>query len=78
MDYIKRLDNYDGPAIATIAVEYGLNEEAFEIYRKQGLLTEAINILLSIGDINRASEFAEKVNKPEVWSILGHAYLNGC
>jgi len=34
MDYIKRLDNYDGPAIATIAVEYGLFEEALEIYKK--------------------------------------------
>ncbi len=34
MDYIKRLDNYDGPAIAVIAIEHELYEEAFEIYRK--------------------------------------------
>jgi len=34
MDYIKRLDKYDGPAIAVIAIEHELYEEAFEIYRR--------------------------------------------
>jgi len=77
MDYIKRLDNYDGPAIATIAIEYGLYEEALEIYRKHNLFTEAMNLLLNnIGDINRAAEFAEKINKADVWSLLGHAFIN--
>lgn len=77
MDYIKRLDKYDGPAIAVIAIEHELYEEAFEIYRRQNCSVEALSVLLSnIGDINRAGEFAEKVGKPEVWSQLGHAYLN--
>jgi len=71
------LDNYDGPAIATIAIEYGLYEEALEIYRKHNLFTEAMNLLLNnIGDINRAAEFAEKINKADVWSLLGHAFIN--
>jgi len=36
MDYIKRLDNYDGPEIAKIALgeDYQLYEEAFCIYDK--------------------------------------------
>jgi hypothetical protein len=36
-----------------------------------------MNLLLNyIGDVSRAAEFAEKINKPEVWSLLGHAYIN--
>jgi hypothetical protein len=36
-----------------------------------------MNLLLNnIGDINRAAEFAEKINKPDVWSLLGHAFIN--
>jgi clathrin heavy chain len=77
MDYIKRLDQYDGPAIAVIAIEHELYEEAFEIYRRQNYSAEALKVLLqNIGDVNRASEFADKVGKPEVWSLLGHAYLD--
>ena len=36
MDYIKRLNNYDGPDIAKIAIsdQYELYEEAFFIYKK--------------------------------------------
>lgn len=30
----------------------------------------------NIEDFSRASEFAEKVNNPEVWSRLGQAHLN--
>lgn len=33
-DYIFRLDNFDGPAVAEKAIEYELYEEAFEIYKK--------------------------------------------
>lgn len=69
MDYIKRLDNYDGPAIAVIAIEHQLYEEAFEIYRKQNHNEEALSVLLNnIRDLNRSAEFAEKIGKPEVWT----------
>jgi clathrin heavy chain len=30
----------------------------------------------NIKDINRSSEYAHKVNIPEVWSKLGQQYLN--
>lgn len=77
MDYIKRLDKFDGPAIAQIALEYNLNEEAFEIYKKFGLHSDALNVILNnINDIVRASEYAESVKKPEVWTLLGHSYIN--
>jgi len=36
MDYIHRLDNYDGPELAKIAIgePYNLYNEAFEIYKQ--------------------------------------------
>ena len=39
MDYINRLDNYDGPEIAKIALgdQYRLYEEAFVIYNKNNM-----------------------------------------
>lgn len=76
MDYLNRLDNYEPVDMATECLDYTLNEEALFIYRKFNLHTEAIDILLNrIGDVNRAAEFAEKVNTPEVWTRLGNAYI---
>lgn len=61
-DYINRLDNFDGPAVGEIAVGYEMFEEAFEIYKKFGLKTQAIRVLLDHqGDLNRAFEYAGKV-----------------
>ncbi|KAI8476142.1 MAG: vesicle coat protein clathrin, heavy chain [Monoraphidium minutum] len=75
-DYIHRLDNFDGPAVAEKAIEFGLPEEAFEIFRKFGRKVEAIQVLIKhAGDLNRAHDFANKVDEPAVWSELGHAYL---
>lgn len=79
MDYVKRLDNYDGPDIAKIAVsdQYKLYEEAFFIYKKCKQGPEAIQVLLdNMEDINRATEFAEYQDDPEVWSLLGKAQLD--
>ncbi len=77
MDYINRLDNYDAVDIAKIALEQGLYEEVLVIYRKQGLHSEALDILIErIGDLSRAEDYAEKVNQPDVWSKLGYTYLN--
>ena len=75
-DYILRLDNFDGPAVGEIAVGYDLYEEAYEIYRKFGLKSEAIKVLLdNIGDLNRAHEFATKIDEPEVWAVIANSYL---
>lgn len=78
MDYINRLDNFDGPEIARIAVreEYQLFEEAFTIYKKVGDHQNAVEVLLAnIHDIERASQYAEKVNLPDVFARLGYAQL---
>ncbi|KZV49269.1 clathrin heavy chain 1-like, partial [Dorcoceras hygrometricum] len=59
MDYINRLDNFDGPAVGEVALEAQLSEEAFAIFKKFNLNVQAVNVLLdNIRDINRAVEFA--------------------
>ena len=65
MDYINRLDNYDGPEMAKIALDdkYHLYEQALTIYKKLNMHNEAIEVLISkIGDLHRAEDYAEKVN----------------
>jgi clathrin heavy chain len=49
MDYINRLDNYDGPDIALVALsdEYCMYEEAFTIYKKFDMSVEAVDVLLN-------------------------------
>jgi len=48
MDYINRLDNYDGAELARIAQEdeYKLYDEALCIYKKFGEHVEAIKVIL--------------------------------
>jgi clathrin heavy chain len=77
MDYINRLDNYDAPDIANIAIGSELYEEAFAIFRKFEVNTSAIQVLIDhVGNLDRAYEFAEKCNEPAVWSQLARAQLN--
>ncbi len=79
-DYIHRLDNFDGPAVGEIAVGYEMFDEAFEIYKKFGLKTQAIKVLLdNHEDLERALEYATKVrtgihgiplsSHPLVWHV---------
>jgi len=44
MEYINRLDNYDAPDIANIAISNELYEEAFAIFRKFDVNTSAIQV----------------------------------
>ncbi|CAG8704561.1 14463_t:CDS:2, partial [Acaulospora morrowiae] len=61
-----------------IAIKHNLYEEAFAIYKKYSEVTSAINVLIEhIGSIDRASEFAEKCDNPEVWSRLAKAQIEG-
>mmetsp|Transcript_185 Transcript_185/g.179 ORF Transcript_185/g.179 Transcript_185/m.179 type:complete len:1699 (-) Transcript_185:18-5114(-) len=79
MDYVNRLDNFDGEHLAEIALndKYQLYEEALAIYRKCNRPDKAVDVLITyMQDLTGAQEFAEKANKPEVWSALGAAYLN--
>ena len=53
-------------------------EEAFEIYKKFGLKTKAIKVLLEqMEDLSRAQEYATKVGLSEslVWGSLIHVCL---
>lgn len=78
MDYVRRLDNFDGPEIARIAVteQYQLYEEAFFILKKFKDYAGAIGILLQhIQDMARALEFAEYADQPAVWSLLAQHQL---
>ncbi|KAG0638061.1 armadillo-type protein [Tuber brumale] len=78
MDYIHRLTNYDGPDVAHIAIQNGLYEEAFEVYKKINAHSDAINVLIeNIVSIERAFGYADRVDLPEVWSRLGKAQLDG-
>ena len=79
MNYINRLDNYDGQELAKIAQEdqYQLYDEALCIYKKFGEDVEAVKILLEKQqNLKGAQAFAEKTNKPEVWTELGKAQLD--
>lgn len=78
MDYINRLDNYDGPEIAKIALgePYHLYEEAFLIYKKSGLNAEAMEtLLMNVQSVERAQEFAARCGDTAVWYKLGAAQL---
>ena len=69
-DYINRLDNFDGPAVGEIAVGYEMFEEAFEIYKKFGLKSQAIKVLLDHqNDLDRAFEYAGKVGCPNILAM---------
>ena len=76
--YINKLSNYDIEEIPQIAINNGLYEEAFTIYKKHEQHVNAINVLVEyIVSIDRGLEYATKVNKPEVWSRLAKAQLDG-
>ncbi|KNA23309.1 hypothetical protein SOVF_026060 [Spinacia oleracea] len=76
MDYVNRLDNFDGPAVGEVAVEAQLYEEAFAIFKKFNLNVQAVNVLLdNIQAIDRAVEFAFRVEEDAVWSQVAKAQL---
>ncbi|XP_052078858.1 uncharacterized protein LOC127716652 [Mytilus californianus] len=77
MEYINRLDKYDAPDIANIAINNELFEEAFAIFKKFDVNTYAVQVLIDhVKNLDRAYEFAERCNDPAVWSLLGHAQLD--
>eukprot|EP01035_Chromulina_nebulosa_P020076 gene20076-26070_t len=89
VEYINRLDNFDGPEIAKIAAseQHGLYEEALTIYVKFAkkavgeeqiaLNVSAVEVIVdNIRDLERAKEFAERVNVKQVWSKLAKAQLD--
>ncbi|KAG9304457.1 hypothetical protein G9A89_020021 [Geosiphon pyriformis] len=78
MEYVNKLNNYNAPDIAGIAINAQLYEEAFTIFKKYEVHTSAINVLIEhIASIDRASEYAERVDQAEVWSRLAKAQIEG-
>ena len=77
-DLINRLNNYNATNIAEIAINAQLYEEAFLIYKKQEMHIEAVSTLIEhIASIDRAVEYAERADTPEVWSLVAKAQLAG-
>lgn len=65
MDYVNRLDNYEGVQLANIALEdqHKLYDEALAIFKKFGEHVEAVKVLIHhLQNIQSATEYAEKVN----------------
>jgi clathrin heavy chain len=76
LDYINRLNNIDHMDIAAIAISSELYEEAFALYKKYTVNVEAISVLLDyLKNLDRAFEFAERCNQPDVWSKLAKSQL---
>ena len=77
MSYVRRMDKYDTEEMASIMLKKNLNEEALEIYRLSKKGNEKAMRLLTdvIKDMTRAQAFAEEVDVPAVWLILGETWL---
>ena len=77
-DYIQRLDAYTPDDIAENCIEAGMYEEAFETFKKQENHLAATNVLVDhVVSIDRAQEYADRVDLPEVWSKVAKAQLDG-
>ncbi|MCJ1469690.1 hypothetical protein MMC07_008326 [Pseudocyphellaria aurata] len=78
MDYIHQLSAYNGEEIANMCISIGLFEEAFEIYKKEDNHAAATQVLVDhVVSIDRAQEYAERVELPDVWSKVAKAQLDG-
>ncbi len=78
MEYIHQLSAYNPEEIASMCTSQGMFEEAFEIFKKEDNHVAATNVLVEhIVSIDRAQEYAERVEVPEVWSKVAKAQLDG-
>jgi len=80
MDYINRLDNYDAPDIANIAISNELFEEAFAIFRKFEVNASAIQVCSasSVVATTLSSKFYAKVSGKfwhESLKLLGESFV---
>lgn len=76
--YIQNLDAYSAEDIAQQCIEVGMFEEAFLIYKKDNNHVAATNVLVEhVVSIDRAQEYAEQVDMPEVHSRVAKAQLDG-
>ncbi|CCW60031.1 unnamed protein product [Phytomonas sp. EM1] len=72
MEYVMSLENYDAANIANLAIGAELYEVAFVVYDRHNMKKEAMMVLLeNLKDLSRARTFAQKLDLPEAWGILG-------
>lgn len=79
MEYLRRLEHYDADKIASVCLleQHALYEEAFYIFKKAKKHTEAVEVLIHhIQDLDRAVEFAQALDRPDVWAMVGKAQLD--
>jgi clathrin heavy chain len=77
-NYIQVLNEYSPDDIATQCIEVGMYEEAFEIYKKHGNHAAATDVLVEhVVSVDRATEYADQIDTPEVWSKVAKAQLDG-
>jgi clathrin heavy chain len=63
VNYINKLQNYDASEIVKIAIEHGLFEEAFSIYKKHEQHAMAMDVLVEhIVSIDQGLDYANKIN----------------
>ncbi|KAK7542540.1 clathrin heavy chain [Phyllosticta citribraziliensis] len=78
MGYIQQLEHYTPDDIAAQCIELGMYDEAFEIHKKHNNHLDAVSVLVDhIVSIDRAQEYADRVDLPEVWSKVAKAQLDG-
>lgn len=77
-NYIEKLDKYDPSEIAPLCIDNGLLEEAFEVYDKFDMTTDAMKVLVEdVMSLDRGEQYAEKHDNSDLWYQLGSAQLNG-
>ena len=77
-DYIDQLSAYNVEEIANTCIAQGMYEEAFKVHKKENDHVKAMEVLVDhIVSIDRAQEYAERVDLPEVWSKAAKAQLDG-
>eukprot|EP01062_Namystynia_karyoxenos_P039152 TRINITY_DN28473_c0_g1_i1.p1 TRINITY_DN28473_c0_g1~~TRINITY_DN28473_c0_g1_i1.p1 ORF type:complete len:1684 (+),score=694.99 TRINITY_DN28473_c0_g1_i1:92-5053(+) len=76
-EYIQLLTNFDHGEVAKVALQNGLHEEAFEIFkRKEGGAPRAMQVILqNVGSVARARDYAIEAQSKECWRLLGVAQL---
>ena len=76
VEYINHLDGYDVKEIARVALANDQPEVALAAFVKGELHEESMHVLINdIQSLERAKALAETIGTPEVWTILGEAYL---
>lgn len=77
-NYVEKLDKFDPHEIAPLCLDNDLQEEAFEVYDKFELRSEAMKVLVEdIMSLDRGEQYAEKYESSDLWYQLGTAQLNG-